>query len=359
MKKQVKVEIIGYDYFGRGISKINQKIDFIPKARIGWKGECLLDLETSNYRVLTLKKEDQIKTECPYFYECGGCHIRQMNEKEQLEFKVEKVKELFFKNANIKLEKLSIEKTEKEQYRDKVTFHIQKGKIGFYQEKTHKILPISKCLLLSPKLNEVLEDLQIFAKNIEEEMTAMVRSFGKETVLVLTEKKTKNHCFSFPHVDTLYYQGKCFYGKKEQEVNLLGVSFLVSPDSFFQIHLKGTILLYQKIKTFLQEQKSEKVLDLYCGVGSISLVIAQEVKEVYGIEVIKSAIVNARENAKRNKIKNVTFTCGKVEDLIGTIPKGYDTVIIDPPRKGLDKQTINKLINEKIELKLTKVLGDD
>ncbi len=349
MEKEVNVKIIDYDYFGRGISKEEGTVCFVPKVRVGFEGKCTLVRTTKNYRILRCKKEEMEKTDCPFFYACGGCQLRHLSYQEELAFKVKKVKELFLRNAKISLEDVPILKTKEDGYRNKAVFHLEQGKVGYYEEESHNILEITSCSLLPKAINLVLEDLRAFAKENKNPMTAVVRSFQNKTMLSLTgpDEKTKDLSSSFPHVDTLYYQGKLQKGDAYLTVSLLGVDFQISALSFFQVSLVGMEVLYRKILAYLKKVHAKKVIDLYCGVGSISLVVAKKVKEVFGVEVIPDAILDAKENALRNGIQNVSFLSARVEDVLEKLPKDYDTLLLDPPRKGLDKKTRNFLLQKK------------
>ncbi len=346
MKEKIDVYIEDYDYFGRGISKKTGKICFVPKVRKGYSASCKLVKSTKSYDEAVLNEEDYLSLSCPYFYQCGGCQLRHLNQEEQEAFKALKVQKLFFQNANMKIDKPSITPTSFNHYRNKASFHIENGKVGYFKEGTHELLEVSACLLLNPKINEVLEELKVFAKKAKRKMEATVRAFHDEVMLDLKEDITHPLDFAFKSVDSLYYQGELIFGSPFLEVQVLGITFQVSCDAFFQVNLEGMEVLYQKVITLLKEKNSQKVLDLYCGVGSISLVVAASVREVYGVEVIKSAVSCAQENARNNKIKNAKFVCGRVEDLLDTFPQGYDTIIVDPPRRGLDKKTKQFLLEQ-------------
>ena len=146
------------------------------------------------------------------------------------------------------------------------------------------------------------------------------------------------------------------YKKEDGYINIGDIKYKVSPKAFFQINTSNISNLYDEIVRYGNFNKNDKVIDLYCGVGSISLYIAKYVKSVLGIEIVPDAIKDAKENAKINKINNANFLCGDVSKLIDDNIDG-DILIVDPPRTGLDKHTVN-VINEKGIQKLIYVSCD-
>jgi 23S rRNA (uracil1939-C5)-methyltransferase len=158
----------------------------------------------------------------------------------------------------------------------------------------------------------------------------------------LYENINKNKKFRF---------GKKFnkiYGQDRLDEKINDIDFKISPSAFFQVNRKQTKKLYQLASDYLDPRKDEKVLDLYCGVGSISLTIADKVKEVIGVEILEEAVINARENAKINGIENARFIADKSENIIDKISESYqgiNKIILDPPRSGLHKNLVEQLLN--------------
>ena len=141
-------------------------------------------------------------------------------------------------------------------------------------------------------------------------------------------------------------------GKGYIEDSISDIKYRISPESFYQVNSEMTKVLYDKVIEYAEFDGSERALDLYCGIGTISLYLSRYVKEVFGIEIVKSAVDNANDNAKINGIDNAKFKCldvDKIDVSIDNESKNFDVVIVDPPRKGLDITTINfiKTINPK------------
>ena len=141
---------------------------------------------------------------------------------------------------------------------------------------------------------------------------------------------------------------RCIYGKPYIVDMIEDVKFKISPFSFYQVNPAQTMKLYGKALEFADLTGEEVVWDLYCGIGTISLFLAKKAKEVYGVEIVEAAVVNARENAKLNGMSNVHFTVGKAEDEAKKLPKP-DVIVVDPPRKGCDEKLLETIMHYKPE----------
>ncbi len=148
----------------------------------------------------------------------------------------------------------------------------------------------------------------------------------------------------FSEIDSIYINNTYKYGLDNISINLMGLGFIVSNNSFFQVNIESTIKLYETILKYSDLNVNDSVLDLYCGVGTISLLASKYSKNVIGIEMNQEAINMANKNKDNNNINNVEFICGKVEDIIKNDMK-IDTLILDPPRSGSDIKTINTIKN--------------
>jgi len=342
------VKVVGQDHKGRGIVKVNRMPIFVEEAL---KDEiCTVEVikETSKYKegkVIEKKISHSIKPKCPYYGICGGCHLQHQRYEEQLKFKESKVKEVLKKFAGIELPLNPIIHDQEWGYRNKVTLH----NLGFYQKNSKQVVPIKKCLLVNEKINEIMERLQEHSKNSNQIMEeAVIRVTNKEEVLLNVSgkihKKTLQKQFS--DIDVLIANNTKL--KKQDYVTdeLLGKRFKISSDSFYQVNRFVTSKLYEQVINVFKNQKRKTVLDLYCGTGTISLLVAPYAERVIGIEVIQDAIKNANDNKVLNKIENVEFICGKVEDYIEKFEE-IDATIVDPPRAGLDSKTVTAILKIK------------
>ena len=320
---QVKIEKL--DHYGRGITKIENKICFVEGALKDEVVEIEVIKEKKKYYLATTKKvieksKDRITSNCPYYARCGGCNLDHISFEKEQEFKEEKVKEIMTKFAKISNDKIKpIIYDNPYHYRNKITLHKDDKKIGLYEKESNTIIPITKCLLLNDKLNEILKSIKPSNKK------DIILKIGNKTDEILSPTAKKNYITSY-------------IGNKK---------YKVSEKSFFQVNSIITEKLYDEIKEIIQEKNSKNVLDLYCGTGTIGIYICESVNKVLGIESCKDAVDDANYNKELNNATNCTYKLGKVENLTKEITSEYDTAIIDPPRSGLDKKVVEKLLEIK------------
>ena len=346
MKWIKDVLITGQDHQGRGIAKLNDKIIFIENALPKEICDIEITKETKKYyeaRVNNWKIKKQAEVECPYYKQCGGCSILHQKYKDQLRFKEKKVKELLKKFAGIDIKLNPILFDSNLYYRNKITLH----NLGLYQKKTRKTVKITACLLVHPKINEIIERLQTYSKTSDNiiEYTQIRVSNQNEVLLDISGKIQKRSFLKmFDDIDVLKLNGKIITEKKSITDCILDKKFKISAESFYQVNRFQTSKLYEQVIQVFRKQNI--VLDLYCGTGTISLLVAPFVKKVIGIEEVTEAIDDAIENAETNQIYNVQFIRRKVEEYIDNFQE-IDAIIVDPPRAGLDVKTIQTMLKIK------------
>ena len=344
------VEIKKLDHQGRGIGKIDGKVIFVANTCIGEEVEVEVIKNSSKYmegRVIKIlkKSSDRINFSCPYYGECGGCNIAHMNYERQLEFKKNTVKNIFKKYANIDINPNILESENELYYRNKVVFHVEKDKVGFYKEESNSLVSVDKCLLLDDLLNKTLRAISMGIDSVDlKNMT--LKSNGHSTIVKFVgNSKLKNDSAMFWEDNSKLDKQATDYLKEEAIVFNLGkYKYVVNNDAFFQVNTKQAIKLYDKVRSYIKEINSDdiKVLDLYCGIGSISIYVSDLCKEVLGIEINKGAIKCANYNKKLNNVKNVKFIEGDVSNIINN-QMSSDVIIVDPPRSGLDDKTISTI----------------
>lgn len=341
------ITITGIDHFGRGIAHINKKIVFVYNAMIGEVVDIKIIVEKKNYmeaRVLEykIKSEERKKVACPYYNECGGCNILHLTYKQTLEFKQNKIKELLNKNKIIYDKKIDIIENEHPfYYRNKASFKIVNGKIGFYKEKTHDLIEIKECMVVNPEINKVLD---IFAYFGLTDASFIVRVNTNKEVLIIINSDEKNYNIDIDKIREkiklvgIVYNDKVIYGNDFFYERIGGFLFKVSYDSFFQINPFICTKLFSLVEKEISN--SSKVLDLYSGVGTLSLVASKKAHEVISVEIVKNAVLNGIFNAKLNKQDNVKFLLGNTSTIVSKLNNDFDTLIVDPPRNGMDNKTI-------------------
>ncbi|MBQ2872783.1 MAG: class I SAM-dependent RNA methyltransferase [Bacilli bacterium] len=339
----MRVEITEMDHKGNGMVRIDNKIVFIPKCIPG----DLVDIEIvkshkkyDEGRIVNIinSSSDRIDAICPYYDVCGGCNISNLNYSKQLEYKRDKVRNIFKKYLKIKINPEIIGSDNRYEYRNKITFHCVDGVIGLF-DINNKLIEISECLLVSDRVNKLYKKISLLDLSKVKKVT--IKECDNGLILSIDGNmivdNLEEDCIS------IYINNKCVYKKEDGYIFIGDIKYRVDEKSFFQVNTTNISKLYNVVLKYGNFKDTDMVVDLYCGVGSISLYVAKYVKNVLGIEIIDKAIDDARENAKLNNINNVEFICGDVSKLVDD-NIFCDTLIVDPPRVGLDKHT-NEVIN--------------
>lgn len=332
------------DHFGRGIVYLNGKITFVSN---------LLPKEEAYIKVIKSKKNqaeakitkiikespDRIKPQCPYL-NCG-CALKHLKYEKQLEYKEEKVKDILKRFAHIEPPINSIIPSSSiNNYRNKITLKVDTY-VGYHQNHSNNIIAINKCELASGKTNEIIKILNTLNLNNVKEIT--IKDFGE--VMLIADGN-----FDFKSliklVSSIYINEKLVYGKPYLITKINDLNFQISKNSFFQVNKQTMEKLYELAIKYCGKDQNKKVLDLYCGTGTITLLLSKCFKEVLGVEINEEAIKCAEENKKLNNIKNVKFICGDVTKEINKLKKwGAEIIVVDPPRSGLSKEGISDILN--------------
>lgn len=374
---------------GEGIARIDGYTVFVPYTVCGDTAEILVVKENKNFgygKLLKLVKASEKRSEprCPLFGRCGGCDLQHFSLSAQSDFKRKKVKDAVariggFPDADVKP---AVSGGIEYEYRNKAQYPVSEadGKAvrGFYAPRSHRVVPCSKCFLQDRRTDE-LADFIIDWINInkipvynEESGKGLVRRIcvriGKnEAVAVIVtagripgiEKLGKLLTEKYPYVKGLAenYNAKrtnTVFGEHDRVVcgtpyivdSIGNISYEIHYKSFYQVNPYTTKLLYDKVRSLCKEANDKTAFDLYCGSGTISLYVADCVKNVIGIEIVPEAVDNARRNAEINGIGNAVFYCGAAEKTaLDLIVKGVraDIVIVDPPRKGCEKSLVDAI----------------
>ena len=348
---QVLIEKL--DDFGRGIAHINNKVVFIANALPEELVEIKIINDKKSYMEASVVKyiklsKDRIESMCPYFEACGGCSLIHLNYEDTLKFKQNKIKNLL-KKYKINYDKeLEIVKNDNPfYYRNKVSLKIENGHLGYYEENTHKLLEIKECMMAKHSINEVIKNYQLL--NLKDAKLT-IRSNYNDEILIIIEANAKEYNIELAiKLVGIIYNDITIYGENFFYERINGKLFKVSYNSFFQINENITNKLFALIKNNID--KDSTVLDLYSGVGTLGIVASSKAKTVYSIEIIKNAVLNGITNAKLNQKTNIKFMLGDVAKLVDKVNLAFDTVIIDPPRKGLDKKT-KEFILKKLPAKI-------
>ena len=346
---QVKIE--RFDDLGRGISYINNKVTFIDKVVPEDIVEVELTKEKKKYneaKLIKIIKQSplRIDAKCPYFSKCGGCQFQNITYENTIKYKKEKIVNIFSKHK-ISIFPEVITNISPYNYRNKITLKVNNYKIGFYINKTHNLVEINKCLLANPAINASIPLIKRF--NICNGEVTIRCNQNAEILIVINSQDNLN-------IDTNYLKSKIklvgivvnnktYYGENSLFERMNNLLFKISYDSFFQVNPFIASQLFQIIGDNIDS--SDKVLDLYCGVGTLSLMAAKKAQKVLGIEVVPNAIINALFNARINDLNNTQFVINDASTAISKIKPDFNKIIVDPPRSGLTKNIIDVLLKIK------------
>ena len=388
----LEIEDCGID--GEGIGKADGFTVFVKDAVIGDTVQAKIIKAKKNYgygRLMEVLQPSPYRVEprCAFARQCGGCQLQALSYEKQLEYKTKKVKghlERIGGFSDIPMEPI-IGMDEPYHYRNKAQFPVGRnkdGKIvtGFYAGRTHTIIENRDCVLGVPQNKAILDRVighmekynispydettgkglvrhilirfGFFTGEImvclilngtrmpkEEKLAESLRELPGMTSITVNVNKTRSNVILGEEIRVLW--GQAYITDKIGDI-----SYQISPLSFYQVNPYQTHKLYAKALEYADLHGEETVWDLYCGIGTISLFLAQKAKFVRGVEIIPAAIENAKENARINGIENVEFFVGKAEEVL---PREYkkngvyaDVIVVDPPRKGCDETLLKTMI---------------
>ena len=397
----VTLDIVDCGTNGEGIGKADGFTVFVKDAVIGDRVTAKIMKAKKNYgygrlmEILT-PSPDRAEPVCPSARQCGGCQLQALSYEKQLEFKADKVRghlERIGGFANLPMEPI-IGMKDPFHYRNKAQFPVGRnrdGKIvtGFYAGRTHSIIENRDCVLGVPQNREILDRVidymetydispydEVTGKGLirhiftrygyhtgeimvcivangsrlphQQELVKALREIPGMTSITLNINKNRNNVILGEKIQVLWGQ--------EYITDKIGdISYQISPLSFYQVNPQQTWELYSKALEYADLHGEETVWDLYCGIGTISLFLAQKAKFVRGVEIVPAAIEDARRNARLNGIKNAEFYVGKAEEVLPDYYADYaarhpgenaraDVIVVDPPRKGCDETLLNTIV---------------
>jgi len=342
------VEIIKIDDLGRGIGYIDNKIVFITNALPEEIVNINITKETKKYyegEIIEYIKKSNKRTypKCNYYDKCGGCNLMHMSYEMSLDYKKNKLQNILKKFGNVEADIVVLENEKEFNYRNKIELKIENNKWGYYNSKTHDFIEIKSCNLAKSSINEVINNKNLF--DIKNGYITIRSNYNNEILINIKTQdeinvridylKTKIKLAGIVVNDKLIYGNSYFFEKCNE------LLFKVNYDSFFQINENITKKMIDIIKSNV---KGENLLDLYCGVGFLSLSISPNFKNIYGVEINKNSVMDAVKNSEINNIYNSYFICGNSSNVRDKINNKIDTIIVDPPRTGLYGNTIDDIL---------------
>ena len=390
MKENLILDVIGLGINGEGIAKKDGKIFFIPKALENEMVEVSLLKEKGNLIFCKLEKivkksKERIESDCPYFSKCGGCNFLNLPYEKTIQFKENLIKDTFKKIAKLDIQIDEIIKSNRFNYRNKMVFFPLKkdGKFtfGMFEENSHNLVEIKSCLIAKNEINNVLNICENYFENNNfnpfdfEKRTGDIKYLtirivnnipiicivspmdigGKLKGLSSTIQKSYAkfglwlNINDFKSSEIYSDKFKFIDGEKEIEEEKPGLKYSVHPYSFMQVNDEVADKLYEEI---LKEIENENVINAYSGAGLLSGIIAKESKRVLGVEINKSASIDADKLKAKNNIKNLTNICGDCGQVLPKIlenNKENFTLVLDPPKAGVDKKLIDAILKKRIK----------
>lgn len=349
----MRVEIVRLDDLGRGVAYVDGKITFVPKTIPGDIVRINITKEKKKFNEaecleLIASSPSRIAAPCPYFAKCGGCQLQSLEYDKTIQYKKEKIDNILRKNKIVH-EVEMIDNPKPYNYRNKISLKVIDGKIGYYLSGSHELIEVLACRIANLAINTCLSFVKTFniingevviRCNQNEEILLVINSNDK---LDIDVDKLKKHI----KLVGIIINNKVYYGESYLFERINNCLFKISYDSFFQVNPYVASKLFQIVKDNIRA--NDKVLDLYCGVGTLSLMAGEKAKSVVGIEIVPNAILNAIFNAQINGLNNVKFLLNDVKDAINKITLDFTKVIVDPPRSGLTKDIIEVLLKIKPE----------
>lgn len=388
---EMQIDALGSN--GEGIGRIDGYTVFVEGALPGEKIRVLIVKVKKNYgygkllEILTVSPERR-EPLCPVAKQCGGCQLQHLSYEAELAYKTREVQDVMERIGGVKgVEvKPALGMADPWRYRNKAQFPVGKGKdgcaIGFYAKRSHRIVDTEKCFLQNECNDEIIGIVRAFLNEFdiplyEEEthkglvrhiLTRIGRNSGEIMVcIVINGRRLPNSDILVERLQAVKGVVSIVLNVNKEKTNVIlgqkiitlwgkdtildtidGIEFEISPLSFYQVNPIQTEVLYGKAVELADLKGDETVLDLYCGIGTISLFFARKVKKVFGVEIVPEAIADAKKNAARNGITNAAFAVGAAEEVI---PRLYaeegitaDIVVVDPPRKGCDEKLLETIL---------------
>lgn len=384
----VSAAIEGYSAEGLGIARVEGQVLFVHGGVRG---------ETCDVLVMKVRKKEafgkmvktaepspcRIEPDCPYYRQCGGCDFRHVTYEEELSAKRERVQSALRRlgGSSVTVEELLAAPTV-DGYRNKSIFAVDgQGRVGFFRARTHQVQDVGECRLQKNTANKVAAALRRFMAEYhvpgydEEAHRGLLRHLfvrtnakGECLICVMGNGQGTPHekelagmfraaCPDCVGVvwgvltgagNTLYPESyRTLWGEDTLTDTLCGLQFRLSVPSFYQVNREQAERLYEKAVEFADLCGTETVLDLYCGAGTITQVLARHCGRAIGAEIVSSAVDNARKTAAENGIGNVEFFCGDASDIAAKFAaEGLrpDVICVDPPRKGLAPEVIEQCV---------------
>lgn len=394
---KIKIKKLGINGEGVGnieCGELDKKVCFVSGVLPDEEAEVAVVSDKKKYvtcklEKLYIKSSDRVEPKCPYFSICGGCDLQHLNEEKQLEFKQDKVKETLYKISKIDADINSTISVNSYAYRNKMVYPVVtengRAKVGMFEQNSHKIVAIDKCLICEDIINEIYAVIKEYIENssykgydfkrqVGDIKYVVIRTYGGQVIvtIVATKKLDLKQLYEYLHSrykvvglsllisnsDDEIMSGKYIHiaGIDKLEIEEFGIKYSLDNRGFLQVNNQLKEKLYNAV---LEEINSEDiVVDGYSGAGLLSAIIAKKCRQVIGIEINESASNSAKLLAKNNGLNNMECITSDIKNCIGKVLSRYEkcVVVLDPARSGCDSSVIECLISESNLNKISKII---
>lgn len=372
----IRCRCIDMSVEGLGIARAGNLVIFVKGMIKGEEADVRIIAEKKNYSIGIIEKmivpsPNRLQSDCPIAYKCGGCDYRHIQYDYQLKLKKE-----VLENTLIGYEiKDIVAADDPFYYRNKVQIPYRDHKMGFYRRFSNDIVEFDDCLIESKTANLIISDLKVLLsdKDDSDKIRHIVIKHAQGTDEVMLgivvnsfdidlNDITDTICHKYPQIQSVILnlndketnvilgdEERVLYGRNHIFDVYDGIKVKLSLKSFYQVNYWQMLKLYARIKGLAQVKNNSRILDLYCGIGTISLYLARNAGHVTGVEIVKEAVEDARENAMMNHLNNTDFILADASKGMDKYLKDKNTVIVDPPRKGLSQELITSLCNSRVE----------
>ncbi len=347
----MELEIVKFDHHGRGIGYLNGKIVFVDNALPGEKVKIESIRENAKYMEGKVTEylctsDRRLKSKCPFYEECGGCQLRHMSYEDTIDFKKNKVADILKKYANVSPKIEVIKNDNKDLYRNKIEVRFSDGVMGYYKKRSHDLVEIDRCLNAEEAINSLLLSVDLIP--VQNGTLTIKANYNGELILIIEsddevnidiDKLREKH-----KLVGIILNEKVIFGADHFIEIVDDMFFKESYNSFFQVNRTINSKLFKLIEENIDEGST--VLDICSGVGTLSIVASKKAKEVYAIEIVENAVRDSLINARMNKRENIEFMLGDAFSTIKKIDKQVDTILIDPPRSGLNREALEGILEK-------------
>ena len=374
----LSVQIEEVNINGEGISFLDDKKICLEDVLSGETVVAQKQFEKDSFiraKVLDVTKTCpmRIAPPCPYYEACGGCNLQIVGYKDSIMLKKDIIKKYFskFYSGDIKF----FESKKFFNYRNKISFYVDKNKLGLLEKNSNKIVEINSCMIADKNINNLIPTLKKFLLDFNREgiiKNIVVRILNNQMIIAFVVKKffkdkfllsldlfkdfaNKNNIqiglyqnIASQKKEILSDKWSHIWGIKKIKATIFDIEFLLHPHSFFQVNFDVMCELYKNVA---KKICNEDVIEGYSGIGLLSAVLSKSAKQLFSVEINKNAVLDARGLLVQNKINNVKVFCGDCKNMLPILIEKHpqSTFLIDPPRSGCDKETLKSLIDNKVQ----------